>query len=69
VGWIALQEFAGNSAPAVARVATQAGSAQLKRGANFNDYVAVHQQYAPVTAMENLRPFIRNAASAQDPAQ
>jgi hypothetical protein len=64
-----LQEFAGNSAPAVARVATQAGSAQLKRGANFNDYVAVHQQYAPVTAMENLRPFIRNAASAQDPAQ
>jgi sigma-E factor negative regulatory protein RseA len=70
VGWFALQDYSGNEAPvSVARMADDAGSAQMRRVSNVKDYVAAHQQFAPAMGMQYARPYIRSVASPQDPTQ
>jgi sigma-E factor negative regulatory protein RseA len=70
VGWFALQDYTGNDGTTtVARVASDAGNAQIRRVSNVKDYVAAHQQFAPAMGMEYTRPYIRSVASSQDPTQ
>ena len=65
VGWFALQDYSGNGgATAVARMASDAGNAQIRRVSDVKDYVAAHQQFAPAMGMEYARPYIRSVASA-----
>jgi len=66
VGWFGLQEFGSDDQPSVIRIASDARNAEIKRLSHVNDYVAVHQQYAPAMGMEKLRPYIRSAGSPQD---
>jgi sigma-E factor negative regulatory protein RseA len=60
VGWtaVSLTETPG-TAVAKAREAAAVTAAQLRPQALPQDYVLVHQEYSPATAIQGVRPYLR----------
>lgn len=66
VGWTAysLTQTPG-TAVAKAREATSVTSAQVRPQALPQDYVLVHQEYSPATAIQGVRPYLRAVSAPQ----
>ena len=64
VGWtaVSLTQTPG-TAVAKAREAAAVTAAQLRPQALPQDYVLVHQEYSPATAIQGVRPYLRAVAA------
>ena len=56
---IALDQQTPGTAVAKAREAAAITAAQLRPQALPQDYVLVHQEYSPATAIQGVRPYLR----------
>jgi sigma-E factor negative regulatory protein RseA len=68
VGWVALSTMpspATVTAIATARQAASVRAADARRPVD-NEYLLVHQEYSPTTAIQGVRPYLR-AVAASDP--
>ena len=66
VGWVALATMpAPSTAVATARQAGAVRAADARRPVD-NEYLLVHQEYSPTTAIQGARPYLR-AVAASDP--
>ena len=70
VGWVAMTTLpiGDTSLPAALATARQAASVRAAdtRPAVDNEYLLVHQEYSPTTAIQGARPYLR-AVAATDP--
>ncbi len=68
VGWVALSTMPSPTtatAIATARQAASVRAADARRPVD-NEYLLVHQEYSPTTAIQGVRPYLR-AVAASDP--
>ena len=70
VGWVAMTTLPTGEATMPAALATARQAATVRaadtRPAVDNEYLLVHQEYSPTTAIQGVRPYLR-AVAATDP--
>jgi sigma-E factor negative regulatory protein RseA len=69
VGWVALTTMP--TAPTALAAAKQAASVRAAdaRPAVDNEYLLVHQEYSPTTAIQGVRPYLRAVAASEPDAR
>jgi len=69
VGWVALTTMP--TAPTALATARQAATVRAAdaRPAVDNEYVLVHQEYSPTTAIQGVRPYLRAVAATEPDAR
>jgi sigma-E factor negative regulatory protein RseA len=69
VGWVALTTMpAPPTAVAAARQAASVRAADARRPVD-NEYLLVHQEYSPTTAIQGARPYLRAVAATEPDAR
>jgi sigma-E factor negative regulatory protein RseA len=69
VGWVALATMPGpTSAITVAERAASVRAADARRPVD-NEYLLVHQEYSPTTAIQGVRPYLRAVAASEPDAR
>ena len=72
VSWVALTTMPGDARVAAAIAAAKQASAVRAadaRPAVDNEYVLVHQEYSPTTAIQGVRPYLRAVAAGEPDAR
>ena len=69
VGWVALTTMP--TAPTALAAAKQAASVRAAdaRPPVENEYLLVHQEYSPTTAIQGVRPYLRAVAASEPDAR
>jgi sigma-E factor negative regulatory protein RseA len=69
VGWVALTTMpVPTSAITAARQAASVRAADARRPVD-NEYLLVHQEYSPTTAIQGVRPYLRAVAATEPDAR
>ena len=69
VGWVALSTMpAPSTAIAAAQQAASVRAADARRPVD-NEYLLVHQEYSPTTAIQGVRPYLRAVAASEPDAR
>ena len=69
VGWVALTTMpVATTAIAAARQAASVRAADARRPVD-NEYLLVHQEYSPTTAIQGVRPYLRAVAASEPDAR
>jgi sigma-E factor negative regulatory protein RseA len=73
VGWVAMTTMPGSEVKLANAIAT-AKQAALVRAADArprvdNEYLLVHQEYSPTTAIQGVRPYLRAVAASEPDAR
>jgi sigma-E factor negative regulatory protein RseA len=69
VGWVALATLpAPSNAMTAARQAASVRAADARRPVD-NEYLLVHQEYSPTTAIQGARPYLRAVAASEPDAR
>jgi sigma-E factor negative regulatory protein RseA len=69
VGWVALATMpAPTTAIATAERAASVRAADARRPAD-NEYLLVHREYSPTTAIQGVRPYLRAVAASEPDAR
>jgi len=73
VSWVALTTMPGGDSKAFAALATAKQASAVRaadaRPAVENEYVLVHQEYSPTTALQGVRPYLRAVAASEPDAR
>jgi sigma-E factor negative regulatory protein RseA len=73
VSWVALTTMPGGDARVTAAIATAKQASAVRaadaRPAVDNEYVLVHQEYSPTTAIQGVRPYLRAVAAGEPDAR
>jgi len=73
VSWVALTTMPGGDARVAAAIATAKQASAIRaadaRPAVDNEYVLVHQEYSPSTAIQGVRPYLRAVAAGEPDAR
>ena len=69
VGWVALTTMpVATTAIVAARQAASVRAADARRPVD-NEYLLVHQEYSPTTAIQGVRPYLRAVAASEPDAR
>jgi sigma-E factor negative regulatory protein RseA len=73
VSWVALTTMPGGDAHVAQVIMTAKQAAAIRaadtRSATENEYVLVHQEYSPTTAIQGVRPYLRTVAAGEPDAR
>jgi sigma-E factor negative regulatory protein RseA len=73
VSWVALTTMPGGDARVAAAIATAKQASTVRaadaRRAVENEYLLVHQEYSPTTAIQGVRPYLRAVAAGEPDAR
>jgi sigma-E factor negative regulatory protein RseA len=73
VSWVALTTMPGGDAGVAAAIATAKQASAIRaadaRPAVDNEYLLVHQEYSPTTAIQGVRPYLRAVAAGEPDAR
>jgi sigma-E factor negative regulatory protein RseA len=73
VSWVALTTMPGGDARVAVAIATAKQASAVRaadaRPAVDNEYVLVHQEYSPTTAIQGVRPYLRAVAAGEPDAR
>ena len=73
VSWVALTTMPGGDARVAAAIATAKQASTVRaadaRRAVDNEYLLVHQEYSPTTAIQGVRPYLRAVAAGEPDAR
>jgi hypothetical protein len=71
VGWVALTTMPGSDVGPSIAAAKQAATIRAAdaRPRVDNEYLLVHQEYSPTTAIQGVRPYLRAVAAGEPDAR